>query len=512
MHTLQAYNYPVALIAPPIVLQKRTEKTPNCSTLAGTDFSHTLWNRTVYGEKCHFPYDCGNSLLTDQTELMSCKAYERPEKFFGAHKLGSELGHMQGLFFEFLQTITEAQVLLRIDKRRRGLYLGPVAPGVPLTRAPIRRATGGGGGSSGSGGGSSTASAIAAGGASTGAGAAASAGSSAASSTSQSAPGFEQSAAEVQAFYPYNYLDFETQEVEVLLATFSPHYGIASLITIKAKIASEVEVDYFVDHYQATEGGRLEQYNIVAAMAMLVSILIFVERAVSLYHMGDDWHDGLKSFVFDLFLQVLLPIVWYSLRMKQLAESGYLVDHTVGHYGLAGIPWQSQDVLLEDKVSDFLSLLHHFEDEIDLEKNMSYFYFVLVTLTLFRLIIITEFHPRLAILVKTLKYGLDDTLHFLLLFCIVLGGYIFLGMAQFGHFRPEFRDFDSAFRTLWEMQLGSMLANGATQSQMWSQNPLLAFFQMTYMILLFFILFNFIIAIIVEVRACLLHSACIGYD
>ena len=115
---------------------------------------------------------------------------------------------------------------------------------------------------------------------------------------------------------------------------------------------------------------------------------------------------------------------------------------------------------------------------------------------------ITEFHPRLAILVKTLKVGWDDIVHFLFLFGIVLGGYIVLGMAQFGHFRPEFRDFDSSFRTLWEMQLGAMLANGATPSQFWSANALLSFFQMTYMILLFFILFNFIIAIIVEVCAC----------
>ena len=30
----------------------------------------------------------------------------------------------------------------------------------------------------------------------------------------------------------WQYLDFETGHVEVLLATFSPQYGIASLITI----------------------------------------------------------------------------------------------------------------------------------------------------------------------------------------------------------------------------------------------------------------------------------------
>ena len=496
---VQAYNYPVALMAPPIVLQKRVQKTPNCSTLAGTDFTQTLWNHTVYGEKCHFPYDCGSDLASDPTELMTCKTTDNPTKFFGAHKLGSELGHMHGLFFEFLQTVSDAEVLLRIDQRRRGLYLGPVPDGVPLTRAPIRRATGGGGGSSGASSGSSGAtSAVAAGGSSTSS-ASSSSSTGGSSDASKTTPSFSQSLSDAIAFYPSEYLDFETEKVEVLLAAFSPHYGIASLITITAKITSEVEVDYFVDHYQATEGGKLQIYFALGGLAILFSIFILIERSVTLYHMGEAWRDGLKLFGFDVALQVLIPIIWFGMRMKQLADSGYLVDHTVGHYGLAGIPWQDQNVMLEDKVSDFLSLLHHFEDEIDLEKNMSTFYFVLVTVSLFRLIAITEFHPRLAILVKTLKGGLDDTLHFLLLFCIVLGGYIVLGMAQFGHFKPEFRDFDSSFRSLWEMQLGGMLPSGATPSQYWSSHPALSFFQMTYMIFLFFILFNFIIAIIVEV-------------
>ena len=57
----------------------------------------------VHGEKCHFPYDCSDGLSVDSTELMTCKTDKKPAKFFGAHKLGAELGHMGGLFFEFLQ-------------------------------------------------------------------------------------------------------------------------------------------------------------------------------------------------------------------------------------------------------------------------------------------------------------------------------------------------------------------------------------------------------------------------
>jgi len=259
----------------------------------------------------------------------------------------------------------------------------------------------------------------------------------------------------------------------------------------------EVEVDYSVDHYQATEGTRLQQYYLVAAFGILFAVLNLVRKVWELLG-ADDIRAQAASCVFDVLGQTVLPIIWFVMRMVQVSRSGYLVDHTVGNHGFAGIPWQDQGTLLEDKISRFLSLLHHFEDEIDLEKHMSYFYFAVAALLFFKVIMATEAHPRIAMLVKTMRVGLDDIIHFILLFVLVTFGYMVLGMSQFGHLRPEFQDFDSAFRTLWDMQLGSMLASGAIRSSQWSTDPLLWLYQMTYMVLNFFIMFNFVIAIIVE--------------
>ncbi len=46
--------------------------------------------------------------------------------------------------------------------------------------------------------------------------------------------------------------------------------------------------------------------------------------------------------------------------------------------------------------------------------------------------------------------------------------------------------------------LGNMMASGATPSMAWTNHPLLFFFQMTYIVLVFLIMLNFIIAIVVE--------------
>ena len=63
----------------------------------------------------------------------------------------------------------------------------------------------------------------------------------------------------------------------------------------------------------------------------------------------------------------------------------------------------------------------------------------------------TEAHPRIAILVKTLRVGMDDIVHFVMLCLLVLGAFVALGVAQFGAYREDFKDLESAFRVLWEM-------------------------------------------------------------
>jgi len=41
------FIYPVSLMAPPIALQERIQVTSNCSTIAGTEYTQTLWNKAT---------------------------------------------------------------------------------------------------------------------------------------------------------------------------------------------------------------------------------------------------------------------------------------------------------------------------------------------------------------------------------------------------------------------------------------------------------------------------------
>ena len=489
-----SYNYPVVLMGPPIVLQKRRMKTMNCSTVAGKDFSETVWNKTVSGEKCHFPYDCDDGyLLEGPGELLGCLGGEA-EKFFGAHKLSGFGQDLDGWFFEFLQTIADAHVLMRLDQRRGW---GAATSAYDSEEGEGRRArvpAGTGGSTAGAGSietGSVSHTDIA--------------GDGDDHDAYRGYAGHDLSSQEAQIFSPSDYLDVESHKLEVVITTFSPDMGIASLVRVFANIGAEVSIDYKVEHYQATEGDKLHHYEATVACCFLLSFAVLCDRITVFYSNWKHSDEGdfnlqsaVSGLVFEVFLQVVLPVIYFSMRLVMLEKSGYLVDQTVGHNGLSSIPWDSSTMPLIEKISKFLHLVEEFEHEILLEKQMSAFYYVMATAQLFRLIWQTEAHPRTALLVKTIRAGADDMLHFLVLCSIIIAGYCALAHAQFGYSRVEFRDMEASFRTLWEMMLGSMLRNGATASQTWTNDVMLLFVQLTYIAIVFLILLNFIIAIVVE--------------
>ena len=55
--------------------------------------------------------------------------------------------------------------------------------------------------------------------------------------------------------------------------------------------------------------------------------------------------------------------------------------------------------------------------------------------------------------------------------------------------------------------MGSMIQSGSTPNQYWSSDPLMLIYQLTYSLLLFLIMLNFIIAIIVESYDAVKHEA-----
>ena len=275
------------------------------------------------------------------------------------------------------------------------------------------------------------------------------------------------------------------------MVCFSPEYGIASTISIKGQLSTDVSVDYEVKHFQSLEGDMLDMYRWVSIVGFILAAVILAEKIVTLRY-KDDVASEVPGFVVDLIVQVILPVVYFSLRLAQVTDSKYVLMKTVGVDGLAGVPWSSRAVSLGDKIAQFFEGLAAFEDKIAQEGVMATFYFIHATSALFRLIFQTSAHPRTAILVQTLVTAASDLWHFVILFLVLNFGFIALGIAQFAGEKEEFSTINRAFETLWEMLLGSMLESGAIPSSTWSANLLIMLYLIFYNFFCFMIMFNFV--------------------
>ena len=297
-----------------------------------------------------------------------------------------------------------------------------------------------------------------------------------------------------ETFEAQQYFDAQTKVIEVILVAFSPQYGMASSLRISAHLSSRVSVDYSVTHFSSLEQERLRTYTIATFVGIAISVAILVEKILTLMHR--DWLEARSGFIFDLFIQVLMPLAYFSMRYVQLANSQRYMADSIGV--LSAVPWSSPDIVRENKVQSFLAGYQVLNDIIAYERSMKFFYFFFAVLQLWRLIVQMQLHPRTAMLVNTMFHALDDLWHFFILMSIVMGGYMALAIAQFGGERQEFSSNFSTFETLWDMMMGSMLQSGATLSSFWTSDPLICIFSLSYSFLVFLIMLNFIIAIIVE--------------
>ena len=138
---------------------------------------------------------------------------------------------------------------------------------------------------------------------------------------------------------------------------------------------------------------------------VLAGIILLEKLAVMYYLEPEERRKDLGMFAVDLMLQVILPVTYFGMRWRALGNSADHLKHVVGNDGMAGIPWQDQNVELTEKIETFLHNLDLLEIEINLEEFFSAFYAIMATTQLFRLIYATKAHPRTSILVKTIIVG-----------------------------------------------------------------------------------------------------------
>ena len=121
-----------------------------------------------------------------------------------------------------------------------------------------------------------------------------------------------------------------------------------------------------------------------------------------------------------------------------------------------------------------------------------------VLLLIARCLKLMDFQPRLGIVTRSITLAGADLMHF-----IIIAGFVFLGYAMmahliFGNNIDYFRSFGSSVDTCFDILLGDISANAELRELPGLQGIAGILFFWSYMILVFMVLLNFLLAIIVD--------------
>jgi len=112
------------------------------------------------------------------------------------------------------------------------------------------------------------------------------------------------------------------------MVAFSPKYGLASVIEIKATMSADVEMDFDVKHFQSLEGDKLNEYRAVTIFGFVLAAVILVEKIYTITTSDKQWHEDLPGFVLDILVQVVLPVVYFGMRLMQVSASRDIISGT----------------------------------------------------------------------------------------------------------------------------------------------------------------------------------------
>ena len=125
-----------------------------------------------------------------------------------------------------------------------------------------------------------------------------------------------------------SFLDAQTTSVTVAMVAFAPEYGLASTISITATMSANVEVDFDVKHFQSLEGYQLNEYRAVSIFAFVLAAVILVEKIYTITTSERDLREDLPGSVLDILVQVVLPVVYFGMRLMQVSASRDIISGT----------------------------------------------------------------------------------------------------------------------------------------------------------------------------------------
>lgn len=293
-----------------------------------------------------------------------------------------------------------------------------------------------------------------------------------------------------------NFFDSKTDEGKVIASFVAPENGVLCVMQLIAKMdggSLETESSFsmvsFMSQDQQGEAIAMAVCLFVSlAFVMLLSIMQ-VAAVINSARDGEGWDPlDLVEVAYDVG-QVILIMV-YGINVIQVIlgaekRSQELVE------GLVEVPFVNPDVQFDNKVEQFFTALDGVFKELRLKDDLSAFGFSIMILNLIKVLQTTRAHPRVGVLVATIIKGIDDIVHFTLLFLIVWVTFASTGTWAFGSEREEFATLQDGMTTQFMMLSGEF-------PEGFDKEPKMIAYVVLSFVVQFLVMLNFMLAIVVD--------------
>jgi len=291
-----------------------------------------------------------------------------------------------------------------------------------------------------------------------------------------------------------DYIDAQTSSATVLFVFFSLPSGIITILEVNVVFDLTPKLTRTITHLNAKQGTWNVVYLTLCCVTIFTCLLTGIKILLKLtmpWRFGR-YHHSLFVGAVDLAVMCIFPVVYLSMMASHSTSSERELVEVAAT--MVAVPWESSGVSPSDKAAAYALAVTGLRAAIEHQGRLLAAGVVLGVLLLLRLMFATDMHPRIGVLVRTMVHAARDLFHFFLLVVVLYSSSMLLAYASFGGTRYEFASVSQSMKTLIDVTLGSLPSDVFDE-------PALALFLLLFLLVNFFVILNFMIAIILDAYA-----------
>jgi hypothetical protein len=298
------------------------------------------------------------------------------------------------------------------------------------------------------------------------------------------------------------FVDSRTRTVELAALFYSVEFGITTDLRVTFDTTGgRVMGDFSIRHYVAVTGTTLNHYWLVQCVVIALLVVMGFDNVLSIKRLRAEMKDTgnwprdktFSAAVCVDFCVLMTNVLYLSQSIPDRLQSGAATERIIG--ATIGLTWREGDYT--SKRSRFLELMDEVHDEIDQAQYLESVGMVITMLLVLRMVLATAAHPRIALVVGTLSHGFSDLFHLSLIFLLTLYGFAAIACWRYGAERDDLSTIGNSMLTFFDSMLDPPgLLPTSTESG--DVNLSVQFFAVLFHCIFFFLMINFVLAIIVN--------------